>query len=79
MSAKSDKGIKSESQLTSQALAFHQSKSFLLVNGEFAEALSVLLLCAPSNRQRPFSYHTKIADFDFFRVLSVFFRGKKLA
>ena len=34
------------------------------------EALSVLMLCAPNNRQRPFSYHTKMADFEYFRVLS---------
>ena len=33
--------------------------------------LSVLMLCAPSNRRRPFSYHTKMADFEYFRVLSV--------
>ena len=25
-----------------------------------------LMLCAPSNRQRPFSYHTKMADFELF-------------
>ena len=36
------------------------------------ETLSVLMLCAPSNRRRPFSYHTKMADFEYFRVLSVF-------
>ena len=35
------------------------------------EVLSVLVLCAPSNRRRPFSYHTKMADFEYFRVLSV--------
>ena len=34
--------------------------------------LSVLMLCAPSNPRRPFSYHTKMADFKYFRVLSVF-------
>ena len=34
--------------------------------------LSVLMLCAPSNRRRPFSYHTKMADFNYVRVLSVF-------
>ena len=34
--------------------------------------LSVLMLCALSNRRRPFSYHTKMADFEYFRVLSVF-------
>ena len=34
------------------------------------EALSVLMLCAPSNCRRPFSYHTKMADFEYFRVLS---------
>ena len=36
------------------------------------ESLSVLMLCAPSNRRRPFSYHTKMTDFEHFRVLSVF-------
>ena len=36
------------------------------------EALSVLMLCAPNNRRRPFSYHAKMADFEHFRVLSVF-------
>ena len=34
------------------------------------EALSVLMLCAPSNRRWPFLYHTKIAD----RVFSCFVR-----
>ena len=33
---------------------------------------SVLMLCAPSNRRRPFSYHAKMAAFEYFRVLSVF-------
>ena len=36
------------------------------------EALSILMLCAPNNRRRPFSYHMKMADFEHFRVLSVF-------
>ena len=36
------------------------------------EALSVLMLCAPNNRRWPFSYHTKISGFEYFRVLSVF-------
>ena len=35
----------------------------------FKEALSVLMLCAPSNRQ---SYDTKIVNFEYFHVLSVF-------
>ena len=35
------------------------------------EILSVLMLCAPSNRRRPFSCHTKMADF---RVFSCFVR-----
>ena len=30
------------------------------------------MLCAPSNRRRPFSYYTKMADFEYFRILSVF-------
>ena len=30
------------------------------------------MLCAPSNCQRPFPYHTKMADFKYFLVLSVF-------
>ena len=36
------------------------------------QALSLLMPCAPSNRRRPFSYHTKMADFEYPRVLSVF-------
>ena len=36
------------------------------------EALSVLMLCAPSNCPWPFLYHMKMADFEYFRVLSVF-------
>ena len=40
--------------------------------GLFTEALSVLMLCAPNNRRRPFSYHTKMADFEYLSVLSVF-------
>ena len=42
------------------------------------EVLSVLMLCAPSNCRRPFSYHTKMADFEYFRVLSIFSWKKKL-
>ena len=38
----------------------------------FKAALSLLMLCATSNRWRPFSYHTKMADFEYFHVLSVF-------
>ena len=34
--------------------------------------LSALMLCAPNNRRRPFSYDTKMADFAYFRVSSVF-------
>ena len=34
-------------------------------------ALSVLMLCAPKHRQ-PFSYHTKMAVFEYFHVLFVF-------
>ena len=33
---------------------------------------AVLMLCAPSDRRQPFSLHTKMADFECFRVLSVF-------
>ena len=36
------------------------------------EALSVLMLCAPNNPRRPFLYHTKMADFEYFLVLSAF-------
>ena len=36
------------------------------------EALSVLMLCAPDNRLRPLSYHTKMVDFEYFLVLSAF-------
>ena len=38
----------------------------------FVLVLSVLMLCALSNRRRPFSFHTKTAEFEHFRVLSVF-------
>ena len=34
-----------------------------VVAAEVKEALSVLMLCAPNNRWRPFTYHTKMADF----------------
>ena len=34
--------------------------------------LSVLMLCVPSSRRRPFLYHTKMADFKYFRLLSIF-------
>ena len=44
----------------------------------FEETLSVLMPCAPCNRRRPFSCHTKMADFEYFRVLFVF-SWKKLA
>ena len=37
-----------------------------------SDQLSVLMLCAPSNHRRPFSYHMKMADFEYFRVLSVY-------
>ena len=43
---------------------------------DIKEALSVLMLCTPSNSQQPFSYHTKLADFKYFHVLSVFLGGK---
>ena len=33
----------------------------------------LLMLCAPSKRRQPFLYHTKMTDFDYFPVLSVFF------
>ena len=29
------------------------------------------MLCAPNNLWQPFSYHTKMADFKYFRVLSI--------
>ena len=35
------------------------------------EALLLLMLRAPSNRRRPFSYLTKMANFEYSRVLSV--------
>ena len=37
------------------------------------ETLSVLMLCAPSHPRQQFPYHMKMTDFDYFRVLSVFF------
>ena len=45
----------------------------LLYTGAALEALSVLMLCAPRNRRQPFSYHTKMADFEFF-VFCPFYR-----
>ena len=42
------------------------------VTRKLKRPLSVLMLCAPNNRWRPFSYHMKMADFVYFRVLSVF-------
>ena len=50
------------------ALVFH----VILFGWDIPEALSVLMLCALSNRRRPSSYRTKMADFEYFRVLSVF-------
>ena len=44
----------------------------ILTEEQLKEVLSVLMLCAPDNHRRPFSYHTKIADFEYFHVLSVF-------
>ena len=35
------------------------------------EALSVSMLCAPNNQQ-PFLHHTKMADFEYFLLFSVF-------
>ena len=43
------------------------------------DALSVLMFCEPNKRWQPFSYHTKMVDFEYFGVLSVFWRKKKLA
>ena len=40
------------------------------------EALSVLVLCAPSKRQWLFSYHMKMVDFQYFHVLYIFLGGK---
>ena len=45
----------------------------------FKEALSVLMLCAPCNRRRPFSYHTKMTDFEYFRVLLILSWKNKLS
>ena len=42
----------------------------ILTEEQLKEVLSVLMLCAPDNRRRPFSYHTKMAD----RVFSCFVR-----
>ena len=38
----------------------------------FKEVLSLLMLCAPSNRRWPFSNHAKMVNFGYSRVLSVF-------
>ena len=34
------------------------------------------MLCAPSNRRRPFSYHTKMADFEYFSCFVRFLVNK---
>ena len=46
---------------------------FLTISSYYIkEALSVLMLCEPSNRRQPFSYNTKMADVEYFRVLALF-------
>ena len=41
-----------------------KSKFYSQRDENVKEALSVLMLCALSTRRRPFSYHTKMADFE---------------
>ena len=36
--------------------------SYISWHSSVKKALSALMLCAPNNRRRPFSYHTKMAD-----------------
>ena len=57
----------------SSTLTFLLLGTFLLeTEPQILKALSELMLCAPNNRQRPFSYNAKMVDFEYFRVLSVF-------
>ena len=39
---------------------------------DIKEALSVLMLCMANNCWRTFSYHTKMADLEYFHLLSIF-------
>ena len=62
-------------QYVSQCKLLTTSFQCILVNmcaRQPVKELSVLMLCAPNNRRRPFLYHTKMADFEYFHVLSVF-------
>ena len=43
---------------------------------DIKEALSVLMLCTPSNGQRPFSYYTKMVDFQVFSCFVCFLEEK---
>ena len=52
---------------------WHRCELFIFATCfSFEEPLSVLMLCMPSNHLWPFLYHTKMTDFEYFRVLSVF-------
>ena len=57
-------------KMTSDATAEDNRKVFNEWAGKYdqvsiKEALSVLMLCTPSNCRWPFSYHMKIADFKY--------------
>ena len=53
------------------------SSDRLVISCIGTEALLLLILCAPSIRRRPFSCRTKMADFEYSRVLSVSSRKTK--
>ena len=52
---------------------FDEKKIYEVIHlAKVKEVLSVLMLCAPRKRRRPFSYHTKMVDLKCFLVLSIF-------
>ena len=53
-------------------LLFEPNSFLVILKFFFCFWVWILMLCAPSNRRRPFSYHTKMADFEYSCVLSVF-------
>ena len=44
----------------------------IILTLQFLKKVSISVLCAPGNGRRPFLYHSKMADFKYFCVLSVF-------
>ena len=47
----------------SSSFYLHFFPLFCMTSHRLKEALSELMLCTPSNRRPPLSYHTKMADF----------------